>query len=332
MNAAPEIERAWDEPLNPAGVIDHPTGFLALSPRNTRFMGSGSDFVAYREYGRHLFALGGVHAPGGTRAGLLDRFIAHAQARRRRLMFIQVRESQVPLFRSRGFTVNQFGTSFTLTLSRFSLGGGPKMQLRNKISRARKAGLRAVELGREAPRDRAMFDRLHEVSTAWLEGKGKQELDFMIGEIGDVEDGRRRIFVTVDGAGTLLGFITYVPVWGERPGYLHDLTRRSPLAPPGTMELCNVTAMERMMAEGVPFLHFGFTPFVVDGPEPPGANRLVAWAARRLYRWGGTIYPAASQSRYKLKWGPDILEREYLAARPLSARALVDFLLLTRSL
>jgi lysylphosphatidylglycerol synthetase-like protein (DUF2156 family) len=152
----------------------------------------------------------------------------------------------------------------------------------------------------------------------------------MIGEIGGPEDRRRRVFATVDPAGDLLGFITYVPAWGERPGYLHDLTRRAPEAPPGTMELCNVTAIERLHAEGVEYLHFGFTPFVVGGTEHPSANRLAAWAVRQLYRRGRVVYPAESQAHYKLKWGPDI-EREYIAARPLSIRAIVDLLLLTRS-
>jgi len=314
-------------------VIDHPSGFLALSTRNTRFGDDATGgFIAYRRHGRHLIALGGVHAPPASRGALLDRFIDYARTERRRPVFVQVREAQVPLFVGRGFTVNQFGTSFTLDLARFSLAGTAKMQLRNKISRARKAGLRAVELGREAPRDGEMFRRLHDVSRHWLADKGKKELDFMIGELGEPDETDRRIFVTVDGHGAVLGFISYVPAWGERPGYLHDLTRRTPDAPPGTMELSNVAALERMAAEGVRYLHFGFTPFVVGGPEPPGANGLAAWAVRQLYRWGRHVYPAESQAQYKLKWGPDILEREYLAARPLSLRAVADLLLLTRSL
>jgi hypothetical protein len=35
---------------------------------------------------------------------------------------------------------------------------------------------------------------------------------------------------------------------------------------------------------------------------------------------------------YKLKWGPTVIEPEYLACRPLSLRAIWDLLVLTRSL
>lgn len=154
----------------------------------------------------------------------------------------------------------------------------------------------------------------------------------MVGEIGGEQDTWRRIFMVLDETGLPIAFITYVPVWGRRPGYLHDLTRRLPTAPPGAMELCNAHAMEQMIAERVEFLHFGFTPFIVNGSELPGASRVAAWMVRLLHRYGKAIYPAESQARYKLKWGPDVLEREYLAARPLSVRGILDLLLLTRSI
>jgi hypothetical protein len=33
-----------------------------------------------------------------------------------------------------------------------------------------------------------------------------------------------------------------------------------------------------------------------------------------------------------MKWGTDVMEREYVAARPISFRAVFDLLLLTRSI
>jgi lysylphosphatidylglycerol synthetase-like protein (DUF2156 family) len=333
MTSGGEIEFPGIYPLGLSAPIDHPSGFLALSPRNQRFASDGiKGFIAYREQGRHLVAFGGVHAPASSQAELLDRFLAHAASRDRRVIVVQLREPQIHMFLDRGFTVNQLGTSFALTLRHYSLRGTPKMQLRNKISRARKAGLRVVEVGRDVPRDAGTFAHLHVISAKWLEGKGRKELDFMVGEIGDQGDSWRRIFVVRDGCDRAVGFITYVPVWGKRPGYLHDLTRRVPTAPPGAMELCNAYAIERMISDGVEFLHFGFTPFIVDGEEYPGASRVAAWAVRLLHRYGKSIYPAESQAQYKLKWGPGILEREYLAARPLSIRSVIDLLFLTRSI
>ncbi|HYL59434.1 MAG TPA: DUF2156 domain-containing protein [Candidatus Acidoferrales bacterium] len=317
---------------NASRWVDHPSGFFALSSRNEHFSLPGvGGFVSYREWGKHLAVFGGVHAAPADREVILDAFIAHAESRRRRIVVVQLCASQTELFARRGFAINQFGTSYGIDLRRFTLRGTAKMQLRNKISRARKLGLRIAEIGREYPRSEDTFARLRDISTRWLRGKGK-ELDFMIGEIGGPEDTVRRIFVIVDGRGDLIGFITYVPVWGLRPGYLHDLTRRLPTAPAGAMELCNAFAIERLAAEGVAHLHFGFTPFITTGAEPSSANRLVAWTIRQLRKYGGFVYPAESQAQYKLKWRPDLIEPEYLAARPMSVRAVIDLLTLTRSL
>ena len=243
-----------------------------------------------------------------------------------------MRESQVDLFAGRGFTVNQLGSTYAVSLKSFSLGGSPKMQLRNKIQKARRLGLKVVELGKDVPRDGSWFAKLDEISRHWLESKGKKELDFMVGEIGGPDDHDRRIFLVLDKSENPIAFISYVPVWGsERPGYLHDLTRRIPYAPSGAMELCNAEAIERLRAEGVKYLHFGFTPFITDGAEGEASSPLITRIIQWLRKHGQRIYPADSQAAYKMKWGTDVIEREYVAARPISFRAIFDLLLLTRS-
>lgn len=315
-----------------AAIVDHPSGFLALSARNRFFTADGHEgFIAYREQGRHFVLFGGVHAPPSDRDVLLDTFLTMAKKRRRRVIVTQLREPQIPLFASRGFTVNAFGTSFTVTLAGYTLGGTKKMKLRNKIKRANGAGLTVQEVGRELPRTPATFALLQAISGEWLAAKGKKELEFMIGELGTAADSDRRIFVVSDRVRQPQAFISYVPVWGERPGVLHDLTRKTPAAAVGALELCNAFALERFRAEGIQYLHFGFTPFIVPEEPHPEGSRLLHWVVRQLRRRGQAIYPSESQASYKLKWGPDIVEPEYVAARPLSWRAVIDLLMLTRA-
>lgn len=319
--------------FDPRAVIDHPSGYLALSLRNRRFTMAGlPGFLAYREKGMHLIALGGVHAPSDVRPDLLDGFLSLAKRKARRVLAVQVRTDQVTLFRSRGFTVNQLGSTYGLRLPGFSYAGTRRMKVRQKVKQARTAGMRVLEVGCDLMSDETTFARLQTISDTWLGAKRKKELDFMIGELGRPGDDERRIFLVCDAVGVDQGFITYVPVWGERPGYLHDLTRRLPSAPVGAMEFCNAQAMERLTADGAEYLHFGFTPFAVDGEKEVGGSRVLSWMLQMLWRYGGALYPAQSQVAYKLKWGPDFVEPEYVAARPLSLRAIIDLLLLTRSI
>jgi lysylphosphatidylglycerol synthetase-like protein (DUF2156 family) len=323
----------------PEDVIDHPSGYLALSPRNRRFqVPEVGGFIAYREQGMHLVAFGGVHAAPADRPLLLDRFLDKARRRHRRVLAVQVREDQVTLFHERGFVVNRFGATYGVRIPGFSYAGKLRMKVRQKVKQARTAGMRVMELGREWPIDHDTVVRIERVSADWLRAKGKKELDFMVGELGRLgdatqpSDAARRVFVVTSAAGNVEGFITYVPVWGERPGYLHDLTRRTPQAPVGAMELCNAVALERFAAEGAEYLHFGFTPFVMDGDDGPAASPLLARLLRLLWEYGDRIYPARSQAAYKLKWAPDFVEPEYVAAKPLSPRAIWDLLRLTRSI
>jgi phosphatidylglycerol lysyltransferase len=314
-------------------VLDHPSGYLALTRRNRMFVADDiPGFISYRKKGKHLWLFGGVHARPEHAGPLLDRFLGFAAEDRRRVAAVQVRESQVDLFAGRGFTVNQLGSTYAVSLKSFSLAGSQKMQLRNKIQKARRLGLKVVELGKDVPGDATWFAKLDEISRRWLEGKGKKELDFMVGEIGGPDDRDRRIFLVLDGGEDPIAFISYVPVWGsERPGYLHDLTRRIPDAPSGAMELCNAEAIARLKEEGVKYLHFGFTPFITDAAEGQASSPLITRVVQWLRKNGQKIYPADSQAAYKMKWGTDVIEREYVAARPLSFRAVFDLLLLTRS-
>lgn len=343
-----------------AQQLDHPSGYLALSSGNQHFvLPAVPGFIAYRPQGRHLFLFGGVHGGPATWQPLLDAFLAYAAGQRRAVVAVQLRAPQLALFAERGFTVNPLGTSFGLHLPDFRLAGTRRMKLRNKIVRARRLGLQVREVGPELPRSPATWAALSAISDSWLRRKGKKELDFMIGELGRPDEAQRRVFVVqyadaATGSGyrhsgqnelgdNWVGFITYVPVYGQYPGYLHDLTRRLPAAPPGAMELCNAEAMTRLQAEGTRYLHFGFTPFVTGeslghlGPAIaalPSVNssRWLDRAIRLLHRYGRAIYPAQSQADYKRKWGPDLIEPEYVAARPLSLRAIWDLLRLTRSL
>ena len=158
---------------------------------------------------------------------------------------------------------------------------------------------------------RSWFAKLDEISRLWLESKGKKELDFMVGEIGGPDDHDRRIFLVLDSSENPIAFISYVPVWGsERPGYLHDLTRRIPDAPSGAMELCNAEAIARLRAEGVKYLHFGFTPFIIDGAEsevvepadhPHHPVAAETWAADLPRRLPGGLQDEVGNRRHRAR-------------------------------
>jgi lysylphosphatidylglycerol synthetase-like protein (DUF2156 family) len=276
-----------------------------------------------------------VFAAPDDRDILLAAFLAAARRERRCVTAVQLMHEDAGQFAAHGFAVNQFGASYARSLETFALKGSKFMQLRNKISRARRAGVQIVETPDEPSAE------LDALDATWLAGKGRhvKELDFLIGERGGPASGHRRIF-RADLDGRTVGYVSFSPVSGSRPGWLHDLTRRAPDAPPGTMELIVHTAVEQFRAEQsrpghTAYLHFGMTPFtgLDDAHEVPGhASRGAAWVVRILAEHGKKIYPAADQVAYKLKWAPDVVLPEYVAfAGRVRAGAVWQLLRVTRA-
>jgi lysylphosphatidylglycerol synthetase-like protein (DUF2156 family) len=265
---------------------------------------------------------------------LLSGFLAHAKQNRCRVIALQVREADLDLFHRHGFRVNQMGCSYTLQLSDFSLGGSRFMKLRNKIKQPLKAGVTVRELTGTGEAPEALVRRLDQVSAAWLQAKGShiKELRFLVGEMESLQREGTRCFGALRGE-EIIAFVTYVPSYGRLSGFMHDLTRRTPDCPPGTLEAINCQAIETFKAEGVSHLCFGFTPLVGIADKHPSHSRVIAKLFRVMAEKAAFIYPAVSQEAYKRKWHPQFVEPEYLAFQGSFALSqLWSFLRLTRSI
>jgi lysylphosphatidylglycerol synthetase-like protein (DUF2156 family) len=292
-------------------VANNPSAFLALNDGNSYFHVDGVDgVVVYREFDRYLVQFAGPFAPLDARRRLLQEFVRFAAAKGKEIVAVQIQDGDAPDYVAEGFTVNQMGGSFAVELERFTLAGTAFMQLRNKISRALRTGM----VVREVPLEQ-WHDAMRELDQGWLgtKGEGVKPLEFLVGEYGGRYQPMRRVFVGVT-EGRLMAYITYSPVYGKHPGWLHDLSRRQPDSPPGVMEAINKTAIDTFIGEGVPWLHFGFTPFceLETQPKFPGYSKAFHWFMSHLWANSEAVYPAQTQHAYKHKWNPTLMTGEYI--------------------
>ncbi|MEU8800813.1 DUF2156 domain-containing protein [Spirillospora sp. NPDC048819] len=290
---------------------DNPSAYFAFSGGNSYFrLPDEPGLIVYRRTGRYLVQFGGPFAPAAARTRLLRGFAGFAADRGLEIVAVQVQSADAPAFVDEGFIVNQMGASYAVELDGFTLRGTRFMQLRNKISRALRAGLEIREASYDDWRE-----QIGALDAQWLRGKGEdvKALEFLVGELGGRHQPLRRLFVAVQG-GRLIGYISYSPVYGSRPGWMHDLSRRRPDSPPGVMEAINKAAIDVFTTEKVPWLHFGFTPFTsLDAPRFPGYSRAFHWFMTYLWEEGAHIYPARTQLAYKEKWAPNLVLPEYIA-------------------
>jgi lysylphosphatidylglycerol synthetase-like protein (DUF2156 family) len=297
------IERYW--------YADNPSSFLALNEGNSYFHLPGTPgVIVYRPAGRYLVQFGGPFAPKPARPSLLRAFIDFAAGQDREIVSVQLQAPDADEYLDEGFTINQMGASYALRLDTFSLRGTAFMQLRNKIARALRSGLEISEVPC-APWHQAV----QELDGAWLTTKGgAKPLEFLVGQVGGPYQHLRRLFTGTIG-GRLMAYISFSPVYGSRPGWMHDLSRRQPDSPPGVMEAINKAAIEKFQEEGVLWEHFGFTPFTSLSPEIqfPGYSRGFHWFMGELWDNGKEIYPAQTQFAYKDKWKQDVILPEYIA-------------------
>ncbi|MFJ9928479.1 MULTISPECIES: DUF2156 domain-containing protein [Streptomyces] len=290
---------------------ENPSSFLALNSGNSVFTVPGADgVVVYRRTGRWAVQFGGPFAAERDYDTLLDAFRSYVRDEGLSLVGVQLQRTDAERYAERGCVVNQVGASWAVSLEEFTLRGTKFMQLRNKISRALRNGLQIQEV------DAAdVADAIAVIDKAWLGSKGgAQQLEFLVGQIGGPAQAHRRLFAgTIDGEP--VAYISYSPVYGSRAGWMHDLSRRIPEGSPGLMEAINAHAIEVFRAEGVEWLHFGFTPFTgLDAAhELDGHSPAFQWLMHALWAEGAALYPAQTQLSYKQKWAPDLLIPEYVA-------------------
>ncbi|MEV0125327.1 DUF2156 domain-containing protein [Streptomyces sp. NPDC050703] len=290
---------------------ENPSAFLALNSGNSSFSLPGKDgVVVYRRTGRFAVQFGGPFAAPEEYDTLLDGFRRHVKEEGLTHVGVQLQRADAERYAGLGFTVNQIGASWAVSLPEFTLRGTRFMQLRNKISRAHRNGLQIQEVPAHA-----FQEALETIDGAWLSSKGAaRPLEFLVGEIGGEVQEQRRLFVGTI-AGAPVAYISYSPVYGSRAGWMHDLSRRVPDGSPGLMEAINAHAIEVFRGEGVQWLHFGFTPFTgLDAAhELEGHSPAFQWMMHALWAEGAALYPAQTQLSYKQKWAPDALIPEYVA-------------------
>ena len=302
-----------------AEYSSHPSSYLALNKKVSVFQPKGySGIIAYRDQGRFRIGVAGISSPHEEKIELLKLFMAKAKSSKKYVIMVQCGMEDAIILSENGFVVNQLGSSYLKLIDNYTLSGSRFVKLRNKISRAKRAHITIKEVGVDIPANTELQSQIRTIDIEWLKKKKSSELEFLIGEIGNIDKGlpvSKRLFVACKDQ-TTVAYILYSRTYGNYKGWMHDLTRRANSAPVGVMEHINSYAMDKFKNEGETYLHFGFTPLAdldKSNENEFSNSRIFGHMSSWLSRHGAFIYPMETQLKYKKKWYPDVRFCEYIA-------------------
>lgn len=295
---AEEIVRRWG---------DDTLDYFALRRDKNYFFSSGGSLIAYLYVRGTAMVAADPIGPPGDEPAALDEFLAFCAERGWRVAFFAVREADAELYRARGMHAIYLGDEAILRCDRFSLEGGEMKAVRTAFKHVEKD--HGFELIAETEASPELIAELNEISEEWR--KGAPERGFTM-ELGEDVEGTEPDFVIAIArekrGGRVAGFLRFVPVYGEEPGYSLDLMRRRPDSANGLTEYLIASAALALGARGFKRLSLNFAAWgrLLDSAASDG----LAGRAQRLMAKGlNPFFQIQSLRDFNQKFGPEWVPR-----------------------
>jgi lysyl-tRNA synthetase, class II len=297
---AREIVRAWGD-----DTLDY---FALRRDKNYFFSSDGRSMIAYLYVRTTAMVAADPIGPPGDTGRTVDEFLAYCAERGWRVAFFAVRESDAELYRERGMRVIYLGDEAVLRCDRFSLDNPGMKPIRAAVRRVERN--HEFEVMAETEASPELIAELNEISAEWR--AGAPERGFTM-ELGEEVEGTEPDFVLAvarerDKGGRVAGFLRFVPVYGEDPGYSLDLMRRRPDAANGLTEFLIARAALALRARGFKRLSLNFAAWgrLLDSA---GNARVLGRLQRAIAKGLNPFFQIQSLRDFNQKFGPEWVPR-----------------------
>ena len=295
---AEEIVRRWGD-----DTLDY---FALRRDKNYFFSSDGQSLIAYLYVrGTAMVAADPIGPPEDT-GRTLDEFLAYCAERGWRVAFFAVREADVEIYKARGMRAIYLGDEAILRCDEFSLDGGGMKAVRAAVSHVGKD--HSFELIAESEASPELVAELNEISEEWRKGAPERGFTMELGEDVEGTDPAFAIAIAREQGGRVAGFLRFVPVFGEDPGFSLDLMRRRPDSANGLTEYLIAQAALALGASGYKRLSLNFAAWgrLLDSAEDAGlSGRLQRLMAKGL----NPFFQIQSLRDFNQKFGPEWVPR-----------------------
>ena len=210
------------------------------------------------------------------------------------------------VFREAGLSALQLGDEAILYPDKFRLSGPEMRAVRQAVTRARRSGL-TVRMRRHRDLSAAEMAEVIARADAWRDTETERGFSMALGRLGDPADGDCLLVEAMEGAGNVVGMLSFVP-WGGN-GISLDLMRRSPQSPNGTVELMVSEVLQQADTVGVSRVSLNFAMFrsAFEQGAQLGAGPVARlWRALLVFfsRWWQLETLYRSNMKYQPQWVP----------------------------
>jgi lysyl-tRNA synthetase, class II len=296
---AEEIVHRWG-----TDTLDY---FALRRDKNYFFAADGESLIAYLYVRGTAMVAADPIGPPGNEARTLDEFLAFCAERGWRVAFFAVREADADLYRERGMHPVYLGDEAILRLDTFTLEGAERKAVRAAVKHVEKG--HTFELIAENEADPLLVGELNAISEEWR--KGAPERGFTM-ELGEDVEGTNPDFVIAIARDRhtekVEGFLRFVPVYGDEPGYSLDLMRRRLDSTNGMTEFLIARAAQTLGARGYKRLSLNFAAWgrLLDSAEDAGfSGRMQRLMAKGL----NPFFQIQSLRDFNAKFGPEWVPR-----------------------
>lgn len=175
--------------------------------------------------------------------------------------------------------------------------------VRTALNRATREGV-VFRLTTLSSEPRSVRRQIDAISEQWVGDKGLPEMRFTLGGVDEALDPAVRLAVAEAADGTVDGFLSWLPVYGEGgriDGWTLDLMRRRDGGFPPVMEFLIASSAAAFRDEGASVMSLSGAPLAHSGPEGDGV------VEKLLERIGAALEPVygfRSLHRFKQKFAP----------------------------
>jgi lysyl-tRNA synthetase, class II len=295
---AEDVVRRWGD-----DTLDY---FALRRDKNYFFSHDGRSLIAYLYVrGTAMVAADPIGPPEDT-ARTVDEFLSFCAERGWRVAFFAVREADDEIYRERGMHPIYLGDEAIVHPDRFSLEGPGMKAARTAVNHVAKG--HTFELIAETEASEELIAELNEISAEWRDGSPERGFTMELGE--DVEGTNPDFVIAIakEKGGRVAGFLRFVPVYGEEPGYSLDLMRRRPDSANGLTEFLISEAALALGARGFKRLSLNFAAWgrLLDSAEDAGiSDKLQRLMAKGL----NPFFQIQSLRDFNQKFDPEWVPR-----------------------